>query len=117
MVADLFLLSIIDDAVSILTWTWWLWLFFLAWYFYSWAQQHVGFSPILALSVGAILVYFLVIEHPIIGSFSVIVWLLMMSGFLYLFPMVTAFFNTVFKKPPSAGGGQAPLSPYSMYRG
>ncbi len=91
--------SIIDDVLNILSWTWWLWLFFLAWYFYKWAQEHVGFSPVLAIAVGAILVYFLVIEHPFIGSFSILVWILITSGILWLLPMVSMLFNTFFHKP------------------
>ncbi|MEM4255042.1 MAG: hypothetical protein QXR53_01800 [Candidatus Norongarragalinales archaeon] len=92
--------SIIDDIVNLITWSWWLWLFFLAWYFYKWAQDHLGFSPILALAVGGILIYFLVIEHPIIGTVSVFTWMLLMSGILFLLPMVTALFNTFFHHPP-----------------
>ncbi len=92
-------LSIIDDAVTILTWSWWLWLLFLAWFFYRWSQDHLGFSPLLTIIVGAILVYFLVIEHPIIGSVSIVFWLLITTGILWLLPMVTAFFNTVSHRP------------------
>lgn len=99
------LLSIIDDIISIFTWGWWLWLFVLGWFYYKWAQDHLSFSPLLTLVVGGILVYFLVIEHPIIGSFSVVFWILLTSGILYLMPMTNAFFNTfIFHKgqKPSA---------------
>ena len=96
--------SVIDDIMNILTWTWWLWLFFLAWYFYKWSQDHLSFSPLLTISVGAILVYYLVFEHPIIGSISVIFWILLMSGVLWLLPMITALFNTL--KPPGMPKGQ-----------
>lgn len=91
-------LSIIDDVMNIITWSWWLWLFFLGWYFYQWAQSHVGFSPLLTLAVGGILIYFLVIEHPIIGSISIVFWVLITSGILFLLPMVSTLFNTFFHK-------------------
>src|SRR3989344_2173256 len=93
-------LSIIDDIVNILTWGWWIWLFFIAWFYYKWAQDHLSFSPLLTIAVGGILVYFLVIEHPFIGSVSVLFWTLLMSGILWLLPMITAFFNKVMHKPP-----------------
>ena len=67
---------------------WWLWLFLVGWWWYSWAREHLAFSPILALVVGAILVFYLVIEHPIIGSLGMLFWVAIASGFLYLFPMV-----------------------------
>ncbi|MBI5229190.1 hypothetical protein HY991_03700 [Candidatus Micrarchaeota archaeon] len=70
----------------------WLILFYIAFYLYNWAQEHIPFSPILALAVAVILIYYLVIEHPYIGVFGVGLWILVTSGILYmvgtLFPWV-----------------------------
>lgn len=73
----------------------WLLLFYVAWWYYSWAKEHLAFSPLLTLVVGGILVYYLVIEHPIIGSLGVMFWVLLMSGILWLLPVVGQIFGTV----------------------
>ncbi len=113
---DIAMLSIIDDVVNILTWSGWLCLFFLAWYFYQWAQNHVGFSPLLTIVVGGILIYFLVIEHPFLGSLSILFWILLTSGILFLLPMVSILFNTFFHKPsPNQPSGPAQQQFYRQY--
>lgn len=75
---------------------WWLVLLYIAFYLYNWAQEHLPFSPILALAVGVILIYYLVIEHPVVGIFGVGVWILLTSGILYLvgtlFPWLGVFY-------------------------
>ena len=63
---------------------WWLLLFYIAYYLYNWAQEHLPFSPVLALAVAVILIYYLVIEHPVVGVLGIGFWILMTSGILYL---------------------------------
>ena len=70
---------------------WWLWLFILAYFFYNWAREHLAFSPLLTIAVAAILIYYLVIENPLVGSLGLIGWTLISSGILYLLPMVLPF--------------------------
>ncbi|MFH0835675.1 MAG: hypothetical protein V1834_00760 [Candidatus Micrarchaeota archaeon] len=67
---------------------WWIWLLIVGWWWYSWAREHLAFSPVLALVIGGILVYYMVWEHPLIGSFTMIFWVTIASGVLFLFPMV-----------------------------
>ena len=98
------LLSILSDIVNWATYLWWLWLFIVAWYYYNWAREHLAFSPLLTVVVGGILVYYLVIEHPFIGSLGMVGWVLLMSGALWLFPVVSQLFNTFLPRKPPGGG-------------
>lgn len=92
----------LGEIVQLITYFWWLWLFLVGWWYYSWAKEHLAFSPLLTLVVGAILVYYLVIEHPFVGSLGMIVWVLVTSGILWLLPVATSLFNTFL---PKRGGG------------
>ncbi|MBU1197558.1 hypothetical protein KJ765_03515 [Candidatus Micrarchaeota archaeon] len=83
-------------AAGFLEWIqylWWLWLFIVAWFFYNWAREHLAFSPILTLAVAAILIFYLVIEHPIFGSMTLLGWTLLSSGILYLLPLFLPMFK------------------------
>lgn len=93
----MFLLSIIDDVFQWISYGWWIILFLMAWWWYSWAKEHLSFSPVLTLVVGAILVYYLVIEHPFFGAIGVVGWILISSGILYLLPMVGSVFRIFHK--------------------
>lgn len=77
---------------------WWLILLFVAFYLWRWAQSHLGFSPILALVVGAVLIYYLVIEHPLIGVFGVGTWLVFSTGFLLMAGFFFPFLLSLFRK-------------------
>jgi len=88
----------LEDVFQILEYVKWVILFYIAWWYYSWSKEHLAFSPLLTLVVGAILVYFLVIEHPIIGGLGVLGWVLLTSGVLYLVPVVGSLYNTFFGK-------------------
>lgn len=101
----------IDQVISWITYLWWLWLLFIGWKFYSWSKEHVGFSPILTLVIGGLLVWYLVIEHPLIGSIGIIGWILITSGILYLVPTMLPFFK-FFTQPPK----QPPKIPDSVFR-
>jgi len=90
------LIFFLDDLWNLITYAWWLWLFFIAWWYYSWSREHLAFSPLLTLAVGGILVYYLVLEHPFFGSFGVIGWVVLTSGILWLMPVVSQLFNTFF---------------------
>lgn len=86
--ADVLALNILNDAITVAGYLWWLWLFIVAYYYYNWAREHLAFSPLLTIVVGAILVYYLVIEHPAVGSIGLIGWVLLTSGILYLVPFL-----------------------------
>lgn len=77
----------------------WLILFFVGWWWYNWVREKLAFSPLLTLVVAALVVYFLVFEHPIIGSLGVFGWILMTSGILFMLPTFSLVFNTLFPKP------------------
>ncbi|OIO28177.1 hypothetical protein COX86_04395 [Candidatus Micrarchaeota archaeon CG_4_10_14_0_2_um_filter_60_11] len=83
-----------EDVLTILSYTWWIWLFIVGWWYYAWAREHLAFSPLLTLVVGGILVYYLVLEHPLLGSLGMVGWILMTSGILYLVPVVGQLWNT-----------------------
>ncbi len=89
-------LDLIDDVLFYGDLVKWLVLAYLAYYLYNWAQEHLPFSPALALVVGVILIYYLVVEHPILGAVGIFGWILLSSGFLLLagmfFPWVGALF-------------------------
>ncbi|MFH1106947.1 MAG: hypothetical protein V1787_03550 [Candidatus Micrarchaeota archaeon] len=70
---------------------WWLWLFILAYFYYNWVREHLFFSPVLVTVVGFILIYYLVVQYPIIGSLGIVVYMLLFSGILYLLPMFLPF--------------------------
>ena len=89
--------SIITDALEWLGYLWWLWLFVIAYFYYNWAKEHLAFSPLLTIVVGAILVYYLVIEYPLVGSIGLLGWVLITSGILYLVPYILPFLK-VFKR-------------------
>ena len=74
----------------------WLFLAIIAWWYYNWVRDKLAFSPLLTIVVAGIIVYYLVIEHPIIGSFGVIGWVLLTSGILYMLPIFTGLWNTLF---------------------
>ncbi len=74
----------------------WLILFFVAWWWYNWVREKLAFSPLLTLVVGGLVVYYLVIEHPIIGSLGVFGWILMTSGIFFMLPTFSLVWNTIF---------------------
>ncbi|MFH0713670.1 MAG: hypothetical protein V1722_03915 [Candidatus Micrarchaeota archaeon] len=71
----------------------WLVLLWLAFYYYNWAKEHLPFSPLLAMAVGFILIYYLVIEHPIIGAVGYLGWAIMSSTLLLLIPSLFRLFS------------------------
>ncbi|MFA4946104.1 MAG: hypothetical protein WC607_01000 [Candidatus Micrarchaeia archaeon] len=99
-------LFFLENILQWVTYFWWVWLFFLAWYYYNWAREHLAFSPLLTLAVGGILVYYLVIEHPFVGSFGMIFWIVFTSGILYMLPTVSQLYKTFIPSgPPKPPGG------------
>lgn len=76
----------------------WIFLAWIAWWYYTWVREKLAFSPLLTIVVAGIVVYYLVIEHPVIGSIGVVGWVILMSGILYLLPMVTSLWNTFFQR-------------------
>ncbi|HEV8289782.1 MAG TPA: hypothetical protein VGQ00_02395 [Candidatus Norongarragalinales archaeon] len=94
------LFSIIDDIVNIFTYAWWVWLAILAFYLYRWARDHLPFSPTIALIVGGLLIYYLVIEHPIIGTIGILGWIIISTSLIYVIPLTFPFFRLLTPKKP-----------------
>ncbi len=63
----------------------------VAWYLYNWAQEHLAFSPMLALVVAAILIYYLVIVYPAVGIGMWLFSAIMFSGIIWMLPMIVPF--------------------------
>ncbi len=79
---------------NVFTWIgyfWWVWLFLIAWWYYKWSSDHLAFSPLLTIAVAAILIYFMVIEHPIIGSLGAIFWIILTSSLFYALALIPTF--------------------------
>ena len=94
---DLAILNIITDFAFWMSTLGWLWLVILAFFFYNWVRDKLAYiSPTLAIIVSALIIYFLVIEHPIIGSITFIGYILIFGGILYMLPLLMPFFR---KKP------------------
>ncbi len=74
----------------------WLFLAIIAWWYYNWVREKLAFSPLLTITVAGLIVYYLVIEHPIIGSLGVVGWVLLTSGVLYMLPIFTGLWGTLF---------------------
>lgn len=74
-----------------LQWVWWILLFLMAYYFYNWAQEHLAFSPLLALVVAAILIYFLVIVYPLAGMAFWFTSVIIFSGVMYMAGIIAPF--------------------------
>ena len=66
----------------------WLILFYMAFWLYNWVRDKLGFSQIATFAVALILIYYLVIEHPIIGAFGIFGWILLTGGILYVLGMI-----------------------------
>jgi hypothetical protein len=90
---DLILLGIFDEIAMWWNLLGWLWLVVLAYFYYAWARDHLFFSPMLVLVFGAILIYYLVIENPILGTIGLFGYTLLFGGILYLLPLVIPFFK------------------------
>ncbi len=76
-----------DDAEFFLDIVKWLILLYMAYYLYNWARDKLVFSPTLTFIVAAVLIYFLVIEHPFIGALGIFGWILLTSGLIYIVGM------------------------------
>jgi|GEM_PF-1232306 len=71
---------------------WLILLGLVAWYLYSWAQEHLAFfSPTLALVVAAILIYYLVVVYPVVGIGMWLFSAIIFSGIIWMLPMVMPF--------------------------
>ena len=85
------LFGIFDNLLLGMNIVWIIILALVAWYLYQWAQEHLAFSPTLAVVVAAILIYYLVFVYPIVG---IGMWLfagIMFSGIIWMLPMVMPF--------------------------
>lgn len=65
----------------------WLVLAYLAFWLYNWTKERLGFSQVLTFCVAGMLIYFLVIEHPIIGAFGIFTWIIVSGGLLFFLGM------------------------------
>jgi len=87
------ILGIFQDAMLWLDILKWLILIWLAYYYYNWSREHLPFSPLLSLIVGAILIFYLVIEHPWVGAIGYFGWALISSTLLLLVPSLFRLFT------------------------
>ncbi|MFA5247601.1 MAG: hypothetical protein WC408_06975 [Candidatus Micrarchaeia archaeon] len=70
---------------------WLIILALVAWYLYSWAQEHLAFSPTLAIVVAIILIYYLVIVYPVVGISMWLFSAIIFSGVVWMLPMLVPF--------------------------
>ncbi len=69
----------------------WVALLALAYFYYSWARDHLAFSPLLTTVVAAVLIYYLVFVYPWLGVLGFVVNLILFSGLLYMLGVVAPF--------------------------
>jgi len=85
MLDDLFM------GINFLKMMWWFWLLIIALLLWRFVSSVLGFSPFLSILIWAILVYILLIKHPIISSSVVILYFLLMMGLLWILPSFFPF--------------------------
>lgn len=83
---------IFDDVMFFVDLAKWGLLIYMAYWLYSWTREKLGFSPLLTLVVAVTLIYYLVIEHPILGALGIFGWVILTSGLLMILGMVPGFF-------------------------
>lgn len=66
----------------------WVILIYMAYWLYTWTRDKLGFSQIVVFAVAGILIYFLVIEHPVIGALGIFGWVFLTGGLIYVLGMV-----------------------------
>lgn len=66
----------------------WLVLLYMAFWLYNWVRDKLGFSQIAVFAVAGVLIYYLVIEHPVIGALGVFGWIILTGGILYVLGMI-----------------------------
>lgn len=71
----------------------WLVLLYMAYWLYTWVRDKLGFSQIATFAVAGILIYFLVIEHPVIGALGIFGWIILTGGILYVLGMIPSFLH------------------------
>lgn len=80
-------MGLFDDLAFYGSLVWYAVLAYVAFWLYNWVKGRLGFSQVLVFVVAGILIYFLVIEHPIIGAFGILGWILLSGGFLLVLGM------------------------------
>lgn len=70
----------------------WAVLFYMAYWLYKWVEEHLGFSQVLVFVVSGILIYFLVIEHPLLGALGIFGWMLIAGAFFVLLQLAPPVF-------------------------
>lgn len=81
-------LLFLDDLSGWLQLVWFAFLFFMAYWIYKWVEAKLGFSQLLVFAVAAILIYFLVIENPIIAGIGIFSWIILSSGVLMILQII-----------------------------
>lgn len=78
---------------------WWAILLYLAYWIYTWVEQKLGFSHLLVMVVAGILIYYLVIENPVIAALGIFGWIILTGGVLMLFqlaPIAAIMYRKIF---------------------
>ncbi len=78
----------LDELAFYLELAKWAVLFYMAYWLYQWVESKLGFSPVAVFAVSAILIYFLVIQHPIFGALGIFGYIVLAGGFLMIVQLV-----------------------------
>ncbi|OIO26152.1 hypothetical protein AUJ14_02495 [Candidatus Micrarchaeota archaeon CG1_02_55_22] len=85
-------MGLFDDIILYGNLLWYAVLVYVAYWLYNWSKEKLGFSQVLVFVVAGLLIYFLVIEHPIIGAFGVITWIIISGGLLLVLGMFPSLY-------------------------
>lgn len=88
-----------DDVGFFITLAWYLALMYMAFWLYNWTKERLGFSQLLTFAVAGIFIYFLVIEHPIIGAIGIFGWIVLTGGLLMVLGMFPSLYHTFRPRP------------------
>jgi hypothetical protein len=69
----------------------WVAMLAMAYFYYTWARDHLAFSPLLTTVVAGILIYYLVFVYPWLGAIGFIFNLILFSGLLYMVGVFAPF--------------------------
>ncbi len=85
-------MGLLEDLGFFASLAWYLVLGYIALWLYNWTREKLGFSQVLTFAVAGILVYFLVIEHPLVGAIGVFGWILLTGGLLLVLGMIPSVY-------------------------
>ncbi len=87
----LYALGLFEDLAMWGELGYWVLMAVVALWLYKWAEDHLAFSPVLAIAVALILIYYLVFLHPWAGVMALVGYMILFSGIMYMLPYVFMF--------------------------